>query len=339
MVPTITINQALKEKVIFIDTRSPKEFSQDHIPGAINNPILTNEERAIVGTLYKQVSQDKAIEKGLELFSQKLPEFMKIINQHKKKKIVIACWRGGMRSRAVVALLDSLKYNVFQLEGGYKSFREYVRDQLNHFELKPKLFVLCGLTCTGKTELLQQLPNSLDLEGLAQHRSSLYGAIGLEPSSQKKFENLLLEELTHLNNQPYIFVEGESRRIGDIIIPPFLWKAMCNGKKVLITRSIENRVELGIKEYCDNQKKIQLVIDTTKTLFKVISKENRQKIVNLMEEKKYFAAIKILLEKYYDPLYSHTLKEFNFIKEVNSDNIKEAIEKLISLTKVNHKTL
>ena len=329
MFPTITVEQALqRENTIFIDTRTPKEFQNDHLPNAINNPILDNDERAIVGTLYKQVSRDKAVEQGLEFFSAKLPKFMNLINQYNTKPIIIYCWRGGMRSRAIVALLHSLGYNVTQLEGGYKSYRTYVRVQLEQFRLKPKLIVLWGLTCTGKTALLHHFPNSLNLEYLAQHRGSLYGAVGLTPNSQKHFENNLLQELTRLNHEEYILIEGESRKIGDVHIPDFLYKAMKQGIHILITRSLEKRAEHAISEYFTSAQDIEEIKTITKSLFKVISKENQQKVLTLLDEQKLVEAVKILLEYYYDLLYNHTLKDISFSRSISNDHEQQAVKEL-----------
>lgn len=327
----ISILDALNSDAIIIDTRTPKEFAEDHLPDAINIPILSNEERAVVGTLYKQVSREEAIDKGVEFFSQKLPTFMKKINNYRNKKIIINCWRGGMRSRAVTALLDSLGYNVLQLEGGYKAFREHVRKRLYEYEFKPQLIILWGLTCTGKTKILTKLSNSLDLEGLAQHRSSLYGAVGLIPNSQKRFENLLLRRLDELNEEKVVFVEGESRRIGDVIIPEKLWKKICKGKNVHIVRDLDKRAESAVEEYFGGEKDIAEIKEITKSLWKVISKENKQKVIDCLDKKDYFSAARILLEFYYDPLYTHILKQIEFDEEINTDNVDVAIDSLLKL--------
>ena len=323
----IPITKALQEQVIFIDTRSQKEFAIDHLPNAINLPILDNEERAVVGTIYKQESQEKAIQKGIEFFSKKLPKFTKEMSKHKDKKIVVYCWRGGMRSKTVVSLFSSLGYDIRQLEGGYKAYREYVREKLYNYKLKPKLIVLSGLTCTGKTQLLQQFDNSIDLEGLAQHRGSLYGAIGLQPRSQKMFENLLLQKLDELNNNRFVFVEGEGRRVGDLMIPESVWKAMKAGIQVKITRSLDNRAKEAVVEY-DVEKNVEEIKKVTASLWKVISKKNKEEVIKLLDEKKYNGAVKILLEFYYDPLYENTLKKIKFDHEVCNDDLEEAVEKL-----------
>src|SRR3989338_5876993 len=329
MINIITITQALLEKnSIFIDTRTPKEYAEDHLPSAVNIPIFSNEERAIIGTMYKQVSKEKAIEKGVELFSQKLPHFMAQINQYKKKQLLIYCWRGGMRSRTVTALLESLGYQVKQIEGGYKAYRQYVREKLHSYQLKPKLIVLWGLTCTGKSGLLKHFPNSIDLENLAQHRGSLYGAIGLQPRSQKQFENLLLQELERLNQEKYIMVEGESRKIGDVQLPEFFYTAMKNGIPIRVQRPLQQRAEYAVERYFNKKEDIENIKQVTQKLWKVISKNHQQEVLHLLEQKHYIDAAKILLEFYYDPLYEHTLNKIEYAFEIHNEIEKNAAEEI-----------
>ncbi len=359
MMQTVSIEKALalrQQNTVFIDTRTPAEFAEDHLPGAVNIPILSDEERSMVGTLYKQVSQQKAIDAGTGFFLQKLPHFMEQVEKYagnrskagdrskenKSKEnsvhdrtLIIYCWRGGMRSRAIAESLEMLGYKVMQLQGGYKAYRAWVRMQLENFALKPKLVVLWGLTCTGKTALLKHFQNSLDLEGLAQHRSSLYGAIGLKPHSQKRFDNLLLWRLRELGHEETVLVEGESRKIGDVQIPAFLYKAMLHGTHVLVTRSLKKRAEHARKEYFRSAKDIMQVKEVTEKLFKVISGEKKQEVVQLLEEgmreksnvpkiRKYEQALAILLEHYYDPLYAHTLNRMGFALAINNDKEENA---------------
>jgi len=329
MISTLTIEKALQLKnAIFLDTRTPLEFSEDHLPHAINIPILSNEERAIVGTIYKQKSKEEAIEKGKQYFLTKLPDFVGEIEKYKHKTIIVNCWRGGMRSRFIVDMLCSLGYSAFQLRGGYKEYRAYVREQLENFQLKSKLVVLWGLTCTGKTALLQHFSNSLDLEGIAQHRGSLYGGIGLKPRTQKAFENLLLWRLRELNEQKFILVEGESRKIGDVQMPAFLYKAILQGIPILVTKSMEQRAEHALKEYFDTPESLQQIKEVTAHLFKVISKKKQQEALQLLEEEKNKEVVKILLEYYYDPLYEHTINKKKYPFEVNSDEVGKAVKEL-----------
>lgn len=335
MFTTISVEKALLEKdSVFIDTRTPKEFEEDCIPWAINIPIFSNEERAVVGTMYKQVSPEKAIEVGIEFFAQKMPEFMKQISQYKTKSLIIYCWRGGMRSRTVVSLLESLGFNVQQLEGGYKQYRAYINDKLNHYMFKPKIFVLWGLTCTGKTQLLQQFPNALDLEGLAQHRGSIYGGVGLTPRSQKKFENFFYWELERLKQEQYILVEGESRKIGQVQIPLFFYQLMLKGIPVLVKRSLNTRASLAVAEYFKTKDNIQNIQEITERMHKIISGKNKEKVIQALKNQQYQEAAKVLLEYYYDPLYEHTLKKMKFFFEIEHEDTEIATQELKN--KINH---
>ena len=326
MITKISVEKALRlPNALIIDTRSPSEYNTDHIEGAINLPLLDDQERHEVGIIYKQISREKAIEKGMEVFAPKIPTIYAAVKGHRDKNIIVYCARGGMRSGIIANLLDSIGFTVFKVDQGYKGFRNYMVKQLENYRLKPKVVVLYGLTCTGKTEILRKLPNSIDLEGLAQHRGSLMGALGMQPHSQKKFENLLLKRLNELQDEDVIFVEGESRRIGDIIIPPFLWKAMCHGKKILITRSIEKRTQAMVDEYFQHADEIKTIVREFK---RVISNKNKGKIQQHIEKKEYTEAAKLILTEYYDPLYKHTLDQMEFSDEINADNVEEAVSKL-----------
>ncbi|MBU0457167.1 MAG: tRNA 2-selenouridine(34) synthase MnmH [Nanoarchaeota archaeon] len=329
MITKISIEEAFKLKsAVFIDARTPKEFSEDHIIGAINIPLLSDEERHEIGIIYKQQSREKAIEKGMEIFPSKIPNIYNTVKDHKDKTIIVYCARGGMRSGIISSLLLSIGFKVLQLEGGYKSFRNYLLERLNNYKLKPKLFLLWGLTCSGKTQLLSKFSNSLDLEGLAQHRGSLYGAIGLKPNSQKKFENLLLQRLDELNENKFIFVEGESRKIGDVQIPSFFWKAMMKGTNILVKKDLDLRAKLAVDEYFTTKESFMEIKKVTDKLWKVIGKNKKQEVLDLLGKKKHLEAVKILLEYYYDPLYSHTLKNIKFTFEINNNDTEKAVEVL-----------
>ena len=331
MVNKINIKKALELKnIIFIDTRSPKEFAEDHILEAVSIPILSDEERAVVGTIYKQVSTEQAIEKGKEYYEEKIPRITEKIKKYAGKTLVVYCWRGGMRSAVMSTLFESLGFEVFQLEGGYKSYRKYVRESLENLEI-PKLIVLHGLTCSGKTDLIKLLENSIDLEGFAQHRGSLYGSLGLKPNSQKRFDTLLLQRLLELKDEKHIFVEGESRRIGDLMIPERFWKAMGKGVHVYVKRDLDIRAKECVREYFTSEN-IGKIKEITLGLQKVISKKNKEEIVKLINQKEYVEAAKILLTKYYDELYEHSLKKINYDFEICSDDLDEGIQELEKFT-------
>ena len=316
------IEEVYNKNYTFVDVRSPKEFEEDHIPGAINIPLFSNEERAIVGTIYKKESKDHAIEKGLEIMSEKLPAMVK---EYKKieGKICIYCWRGGMRSGSITSLLKSMSFNVIKLENGYKDYRRYVREELEKIEL-PEFFVIYGLTGSGKTEILNKVENSLDLEGLAQHRGSIFGDINFKPNSQKRFESLLLKRLLELQNEKIIFVEGESRRIGRILIHEKVWKHMQNAKKAKLICPDEERIDRIYKEYCNN---IDKELFKEKILFiqKHLGKKKAQELIQLLDENKIKEVIEIILLNYYDKLYAHTIDNKEYIAEIHSS---EELKKL-----------
>jgi len=299
------IEDVYGKEYLFIDVRSPAEFAEDHIPGAVNIPLFSNEERAIVGTMYKQIGKDVAINKGLEIVSHKLPE---MIAEYKKLKgkLCVYCWRGGMRSGSVVSLLASLQFDVVQLENGYKDYRRFVREQLDAVGIPP-MMVLYGLTGSGKTEMLQQLPNSLDLEGLAQHRGSIFGDVNLSPRTQKMFESLLLQRLFALRNEKSIFVEGESRRIGPVVIPLSIWNAMQKGTKVKVVCSQEQRVDRLYTEYCDNFQ-TEKMKEKIHAIEKYLGKKQADALCLMLDRGEIRAVIEKILTEYYDKLYTHTVE-------------------------------
>ncbi|GAB2856534.1 tRNA 2-selenouridine(34) synthase MnmH [Hymenobacter ruber] len=210
-----------------LDVRAPIEFAQGHVPGALNLPLFTDEERARIGTTYKQVSQERAVHLGLEFFGPKMSQMVK---QAKKlvpgKEVRLHCWRGGMRSGAVLWLLELAGFKVHLLDHGYKEYRRAVLDS---FEQPRQWRVLGGLTGSGKTDVLHQLAATpgqyvLDLEGLAHHKGSAFGSIG-QPAqpTQEQFENNLAAALAQLPTDAPIWVEDESRQIGRLTIPAALF--------------------------------------------------------------------------------------------------------------------
>ncbi|MEK6863198.1 MAG: tRNA 2-selenouridine(34) synthase MnmH [Nanoarchaeota archaeon] len=329
MVRKISVEKAFSlQNTLFIDVRTPKEYAEDHILGAVNVPLLDDQERHEIGIIFKQQSREKAIERGMELFPAKIPSIHNAVKDHRDKNIIVYCARGGMRSKIVASLLESIGYNVLQLDGGYKSFRHHILEELNNFRLKPQIICLYGLTCTGKTDLLKNLPNALNLEDLAQHRGSLYGGVGLKPNSQKRFENLLLQRLKELNEEKFIITEGESRKIGDVGIPAFLYAAMKKGTNILVKRSLGRRAEEVVWEYFSTPEKVQEIKEITPKLKEVISGKKKEEVLELIENKHYLEAARILLEQYYDLRYAHHLNKQSFSYEINNDVLEEGIKKI-----------
>ena len=212
-----------------IDVRSPSEYAHAHIPNALSMPLFTDEERKVVGTTYKQISREQAIKIGLDYFGPKMRKMVEQIEELLKhdpsKSIVVHCWRGGMRSAAVAWLLDLYGCKVYTIIGGYKAFRTWVLDYLGQDR---NYTILGGYTGSAKTEILSELKNKgetiVDLEGIAHHKGSAFGALGQEPQpSQEMFENILAKQIAEAGAKN-IWLEDESQRIGTVNIPHNMWQ-------------------------------------------------------------------------------------------------------------------
>lgn len=323
---------------IFIDLRSEGEFEDGTILGAISMPVLSNEERKIVGTLYASGDVTGAKEKGVEFFAPKLTDYYKRISQMEENhEVVLFCSRGGFRSTALFNLLKTLGHNVYKLNYGYKSYRKYVLNFMDTFK-DYEYVILKGYTGCGKTEILKELrkrgENVLDLEGLARHRGSLFGGVGmgLQPS-QKIFESELMESFKSFKQGP-IFVEGESPRIGSINLPAQLIKAMAQTDKVfLIEDTIERRTERIKSDYlCDyGLKKKEEIISAFENLKRYISTKRYENYLKLVDEENFDIIIKDLMIKYYDANYS--INKDKIFYKVFNENIKKSCDTILNILK------
>jgi tRNA 2-selenouridine synthase len=297
---------------LIIDVRSPGEFDHAHIVSALNLPLFTNEERGIIGTTYKKQSREAAIKVGLPLFGTKLLPMIETVEKWVSEKqevahttkptLLVHCWRGGMRSAAVAWLLDLYGYKVYQLTGGYKAYRNWV---LNQFIKEYPIKVLGGFTGSGKTEILhalQQRNNTvIDLEGLANHKGSAFGAIGqaVQPS-QEMFENKLATALfTNKKDLPF-WVEDESQRIGLVMIPNSFFIQMRNSVCHFIIIPFEERLNFILQAYGGFD--VQLLIDATVRIQKRLGGLETKNAVQFFNDNNIIAAFAILL-KYYDRWY------------------------------------
>lgn len=239
-----------------IDVRSPAEFAEDHVPGAINLPVLSNEERARVGTIYKQVSPFDARKLGAALvFRNAAAHIYGPLSHHDGAwRPLVYCWRGGQRSGSFAWLLKEIGWRSDVIKGGYKTYRGLVVDMLHRAELPHKMVQLGGYTGTAKTELLALLADRgvqvIDLEGLANHRGSLLGGMGEQPS-QKAFESALASQLCQMNPTHPVLLEAESSKIGDILIPPSLWDAMKVAPWIEVRAPLEARTKYLLRAYDD----------------------------------------------------------------------------------------
>ncbi len=333
---TITIVSAMAQAdITFIDTRSPAEFEQGHIPGAHNVPLLDDEERAIVGTLYKQNGHESARKKGLEFVSSRLVELVAqiqcIVENSPSADLVVYCWRGGMRSKSVVTVLGLMGILAAQLEGGYKAYRSYVQSNLNNFSIKPDLYVLCGSTGCGKTRVLELLQQQnfpvIDLEKLANHRGSAFGQVGLgKPATAQNFDAELLQRLEQLNDQPYILLECESKRVGNVYLPDSLYNAMKSAHRILLRSSKQIRIQRLIEDYArhieENDTEIRRSIES---LQKRIGKNRTAYILQELAAGNLTQVAETLLDGYYDPLYGYeTTRDDRFEMVVDADDLMNA---------------
>lgn len=335
----ISIEEALcLPKQLFIDVRTPAEFAEGHLPKAINIPIFSNEERALVGTLYKQVSVEAAKQQGLEIVSPKLPSIIKQITEYGKQhyQIVIYCWRGGMRSQSIASISDMLGVSVHQLRGGYKSYRRYVLDHLESLELKGQTIVLCGSTGVGKTTLLKNLKAQevpvLDLEGLANHRGSVFGQIGLGKStSAPLFDAAILKELQNLQAEPYFFVECESKRIGNVYIPNVLFEKMKQGRKILVQASIPTRAQRLITEYTNNSEiDATLIQQSIQAISRKLGKKKTTYLLERLANKELEPLVTTLLTDYYDLLYGFEKSDHaDYEVVLDAENLDKATADII----------
>lgn len=240
-----------------IDVRAPSEYAEDHLPGALNLPVLSDAERAKVGTIYTQDSPFMARKIGGALVAQNTARHLKteLADKDGSWQPLVYCWRGGQRSGAFSTILDQVGWRVRLLKGGYQSYRRQVVRTLYDSPLPHRIVLIEGGTGTAKTALLHHLDDAgaqmVDLEGLAAHRGSLFGGIAANQPPQKMFESQLAASLSRLDPDKVTFVEAESSKIGERLIPPSLWQAMREAPRVQITAPLDARSGFLSKAYAD----------------------------------------------------------------------------------------
>lgn len=306
------IRQAGQNPVI--DVRSEGEFRQGHIPGAINIPLFNNEERAKVGTIYKQIGRDKAIQLGYKIADPKKYDFLESVRAilHKSGKgttqVLVHCWRGGMRSAKFSELLNENGISSVTLKRGYKAFRNYAHELFEN--VLPPILILGGETGSGKTEVLAKLEELgetiIDLEKLAHHKGSAFGALGQKPQpSTEHFENLLAIELFRITNQPgvkRIWIEDESRNIGIDQIPPAFWKKMKAAPILKLRLDKKVRVKRLVNEYGSFSKE-----ELQQSIMKIYKRLGGQHVKNALEclERGELEKVVDISLTYYDRAYNY----------------------------------
>ncbi len=308
----INISKFLKLSlsVSIVDVRTPAEFIKGHIPGAVNIPLFTNEQRAAVGTIYKQKGKLKAVLKGLDytgpVMRQTLEEGLRVAGDN--GELLVHCWRGGMRSENMAWLFSLAGIKCTLLEGGYKSYRKHI---LSYIGGDRNIIILGGLTGSGKTDILKELREMgeqvIDLEGIANHRGSAFGAIGLPPQpSSEYFVNLLYDEMVLTDTKRRLFLEDESLNIGAVFMPDEIYAKIRKSKVVAVMCDVKTRMPRLLKEY--GSMPVELLSESVKRISKRLGGEKSTEALEAIVTGNMERAIEIVLE-YYDKSYRYGLSK------------------------------
>jgi len=296
--------QQMKGKTV-LDIRTPAEYKDGHLPGAISFPLFSDEERVVVGTIYKQKGRDLAVQKGLEFVGPKLKDFVVRAKEY-DGALFLYCWRGGMRSGSMAWLLQTAGREVFVLEGGYKAYRAFGR-QLIADGLK--LIMLSGPTGSGKTEILHEIAGLghqvLDLEGLANHRGSSFGGIGQPPQpGTEQFTNLIIEQILAFDLSKPIWVEGESQTIGRVFILDELFSQMNSCPTLRIDPPKSDRIERLVRDYaCFPIEELQ---NSVEKISKRLGGKDTKDTLEALQAGDYHKVVDITLA-YYDKSYDFSM--------------------------------
>ena len=335
MVKRINIEEFLRlekeENLPVIDVRSPSEFNHGHIPNAKNVYLFNDEERRVVGTIYKEEGREAAILKGLEYVGSRMVNILKEIDNISKNKVILMhCFRGGMRSESVAWLCSNYKYDIYVLDGGYKSYRRYVLESFNN--KKYKINLVTGKTGSKKTLILNRLKeleyNVVDLEGIAKHKGSAFGWINEgEQPSQEQFENNLCYELYRYDNGSSLWVEDESLLIGKRAIPRGLFDNMKAPENIIY---LNVPVEERAKYITDTYGKYS-IDDLKESIIKIkkrLGDERMREALELLEEGKIYECVLVLLY-YYDKAYRLSIEKEDKIINVECNNL--TIDNIVSV--------
>ncbi len=306
----------LRKTIPIVDVRSPAEFEYGRIPDAENIPVFSNEERAEIGTLYKQKGPETAMNRGLELVEPNLLKMAEnALKSAKNGELLVHCWRGGLRSSSMAELFETAGIKTRLLRGGYKAYRQYVRES---FSRKLDLKIVGGETGSGKTEIIAELKKLgeqvIDLEGLANHRGSSFGAIGMEQQpTVEQFENILFDEMQTLDLTKRIWLEDESRHIGRVFIPEGLWLQMTEAPVYRVEIPFDIRVQRLITDYASAPK--ELLLAATERIKKRLGGLDYKNAVEAFENGDLATATAIAL-RYYDKAYNWPLEQRKFANVV-----------------------
>ena len=325
-VPSLTFAEAVAAGKTIIDVRSPLEFAEGGIAGAVNIPLFDAEERGLIGTLYRHGGREEAVQRGFAVAEGKLESLLAQFAPYRHHQLAVCCARGGMRSLSVVNLLNGAGFSACQLRGGYKEYRRAILERLEHFA--PRLIVIHGLTGTGKTRLLGLLDGAIDLEACANHRSSLFGALEREPSSQRVFEDRLAGSIAGLGEEPY-FIEGESRKIGRVFIPKPLAMAMKSAVMVQIHCTLETRIARILEDYPVRDEAVVGQIDAIlRSMRRGLGAELVDEMCRLLHRGELHELVRLLLVNYYDRRYGKSMSGYRYALELSAEDLHQAAAQL-----------
>ncbi len=296
-----------------IDARAPGEFAEDHLPDALSMPVLNDEERARVGTLYKQVSVFEAKKVGAALVSKNVARHIEdyLLDKPKSWRPLVYCWRGGQRSGAFTHILREIGWDAHRIQGGYKRWRQHVIEQLQILPAQFKFRVVTGATGSGKSRLLEALAargaQILHLEELAAHKGSVLGNLpGQAQPAQKGFESKLLNALARLDPAQPVFVEAESRKIGRLQLPDAVLEAIRGAPGLRVEASLEARVEFLLRDYDYAVADPAWLAERLGHLKGLQSNDTLERWRSLIAEGNYPMLVEQLLTQHYDPLYQRS---------------------------------
>ncbi|MXZ50267.1 MAG: tRNA 2-selenouridine(34) synthase MnmH [Rhodobacteraceae bacterium] len=321
-----------------IDVRSPAEYNEDHIPGAINLPVLDDQQRHQVGLEHKLKGPFFARRMGAQIISENIAAILKehLATRDKDFKPLIYCWRGGKRSGALAEICRQIGWQTTVLHGGYKSYRNLVVNSLYQNADQIEIILLGGYTATGKTEILESLESNgmqvLNLEHLAEHRGSVFGETHSIQPSQKKFESRINEVLRCMDSSQPIIVEAESNKIGQVSIPPALWGSMKNASRINIQAPLEARVQYCLQKYSNLVRNNE---DLNSLLGKLSSFHSRKRIEEwnaLVKSNNFEELVSQLLHYHYDPRYgSKDCIDTITMKDLTKDSIQKASKNIADI--------
>jgi tRNA 2-selenouridine synthase len=303
---------SLSQYDMIIDVRSPGEFAEDHVPGALNLPVLDNEERAKVGTIYVQESRFLARRVGAAIVARNISRHLEgaLADKPADFKPLVYCWRGGQRSNAMATVLAQVGWRTIVLTGGYQTYRRWVQKRLYAEALGRKLVLLDGGTGSGKTEILGRAAalgvQTIDLEALAKHRGSLFGATSEPQPAQKMFESLLLRQLDGMDRTRPVLVEAESSKVGNRSLPPALWQAMLEAPWIELAAPLPARAAYLVRAYPDVIADRAMLHGVLSRLAVYPGRKRLEAWMELADAGQFHALVSEVVERHYDPSYARS---------------------------------